>query len=82
MLPSSLIVIVATALFTAGAALLLFWAWHRGWLRDFDAQAHVILDERDLRLQRPWEDGGARAQRQAQYGPPMAPDAGEWGGAT
>jgi hypothetical protein len=82
MLPSSIIVIVATALFTAGAALFLFWVWRRGMLSDFDAQARVIFDMRDLRLVRPWEDAPARAERQRHFGAPEAASAGEWGGGS
>jgi hypothetical protein len=81
MLPSSIIVIVATALFTAGAALLLFWVWRRGYLSNLDAQSRVIFDERDFRLERPWEDAPTRLDRRLQYGGPVQPEAGEWGGA-
>jgi hypothetical protein len=81
MLPSSVIVILATALLTAGAALLLFWAWSRGWLSDFDAQSRVIFDERDLRIVRPWEDPETQRERQLSHGVPATPMRGEWGGA-
>ena len=82
MLPSSVIVIVATALFTLGAALVLFWAWRLGFLRDFDAQSRVILNERDFRLERPWETEAARQDRERAYGELVPPVAGEWGGAA
>ncbi len=82
MLPSSVIVIVATALFTLGAALVLGWAWKSGFLRDLDAQARVIFDERDWRLERPWETDTERQARTAQFGALVEPDAGEWGGAS
>lgn len=48
MLPSSPIVIIVTALLTAGAAVALFWSWRRGWFRDFDAQSRVIFTEQEL----------------------------------
>ena len=82
MLPSSIIVIVATALFTLGAALLLLWVWRRGFLSDLDAQSRVIFNERDFRLVRPWEDGPTRLERRMNHGAPLEPEAGEWGGAT
>ncbi len=82
MLPSSVIVIVATALFTIGAALVLFWAWRAGFLRDFEAQSLVILDERDVRLERPWESETAKWDREQHYGELLPPVAGEWGGAA
>jgi nitrogen fixation-related uncharacterized protein len=81
MLPSSIIIIAATALLTAGAALLLFWAWSRGYFRDFDAQSRVIFDARDYRVARPWESDTDRAERRHRHGPPVEPRAGEWGGA-
>jgi nitrogen fixation-related uncharacterized protein len=82
MLPSSVIVIVATALLTLGAALLLFWAWHAGFFRDFDAQSRVILNERDFRLERPWESTQVRTEREREHGELVPPVPGEWGGAA
>ena len=58
------------------------WAWRRGQFRELDRQAHVIFDERDLRLERPWETADQRAEREARYGPLVEPSPGEWGGAA
>lgn len=82
MLPSSLIVIVATALFTLGAALVLIWGWRKGFLRDLDAQSRVIFDDRDWRLARPWESPDERAERERQFGGLVSAEKGEWGGAS
>ncbi len=82
MLPSSVIVIVATALLTLGAALLLFWSWRSGFLTNFDAQSRVIFDGLDVRLERPWESESLRRDREAEYGELIEPAAGEWGGAS
>ncbi len=82
MLPSSIIVILATALFTLGAALILFWAWRRGFFSDLDAQSRVIFEDRDWRLVRPWETDADRAARERSHGALQKPDAGEWGGAS
>ncbi|HEX5831198.1 MAG TPA: hypothetical protein VFY16_09465 [Gemmatimonadaceae bacterium] len=80
MIPSSLPVIVATAALTLLAAAVLAWALRRGFFRDLEAQARVIFDPRDLRLERPWETPVQRLQREVTYGEPLAPDDGEWGG--
>ncbi len=81
MLPSSVVVIVATALLTLGAALLLFWAWRAGYFSNFDAQSRVIFDGLDVRLERPWESEASRREREVEYGELIEPAAGEWGGA-
>jgi hypothetical protein len=82
MLPSSVAIVVATALFTLGAAALLFWAWRRGFLRDIDAQSRVIFDPRDMRVARPWETPVQRLRREAAFGDLVPATPGEWGGAT
>jgi nitrogen fixation-related uncharacterized protein len=80
MFPSSLAVILA-GLATVALALGAFaWAWRRGQFSALDRQARVIFDERDLRLDRPWESGAQRAARAARQGPLLAPAPGEWGG--
>ncbi|HEX7049046.1 MAG TPA: cbb3-type cytochrome oxidase assembly protein [Longimicrobiales bacterium] len=81
MLPSSLTVLV-TGLVLGCVALAAFaWAWRAGHLDDFDAQARVIFEPRDWRLERPWEGPAERAEREARYGPLIPPEPGEWGGA-
>ena len=50
MIPSSLPVIVATAALTLLAAVVLLWAWRRGFLHDLDAQSRIIFEPRDWRL--------------------------------
>jgi cbb3-type cytochrome oxidase maturation protein len=81
MLPSSLTVLL-TGLFLGAIALGAFvWAWRRGQFDHLEAQAHVIFDERDYRLERPWETEAEREERRRLYGEPVPPDPGEWGGA-
>lgn len=82
MIPSSLVVVLAT--FTIGAlALTAFvWAWRRGLFHDLDAQALVIFEPDDLRLSRRWETQAQRVERENIYGAPLAPRRGEWGGAA
>lgn len=81
MLPSSIPIILMTALFTAGAVGFLAWVWRKGFLRDFDAQARSIFDERDFRIERPWEGPVDRLEREMRFGTPLAPIPGEWGDA-
>lgn len=82
MFPSSLVVVV-TGLFMGGIALAAFaWAWWRGQFDGLDQRAAVILDERDLRMDRPWESDLQKMERRVQYGPPIEAPAGEWGGAA
>lgn len=82
MLPSSVAIVVATALFTLGAALVLAWAWRRGFLRNWDAQSRVIFEPRDFVVERPWETPVQRVQREAAFGDLVPAAPGEWGGAT
>jgi hypothetical protein len=82
MLPSSLPVIVLTGLFTLVPALLLFWAYRRGYFRDLDAQSRVIFEPRDLRVARPWESPVEQLTREVAYGPAEPPVPGEWGDAA
>lgn len=78
MLASSLAVIAA-GLIALGAALAAFlWAWWRGQFGALDRQSLVIFDERDLRVDRPWESTTQRLARRA-HGRPCAPAPGEWG---
>jgi nitrogen fixation-related uncharacterized protein len=80
-LPTSLVVAIATVAMTLIPALLLFWAWRRGLFRDLDAQSRVIFDDRDWRVERPWESPAERRAREAAFGPAEPPRPGEWGGA-
>ena len=82
MIPSSLIVIVATAALSLLGALVLVWAWWRGFFHDLDAQARVIFEPEDWRLERPWETPVQRLEREANHGPSLPPPPGEWGGAA
>ena len=82
MLPSSLPVIVLSAVFCLIPALVMFWAYRRGLFRDLDAQSRVIFEPRDLRVARPWESPVERLTREVTYGPPEPPGPGEWGGAA
>jgi hypothetical protein len=79
MLPSSVAIIVATALFTLGAALVLLWAWRRGFLRNWDAQSRVIFEPRDFLVERPWETPVQRLRREAAFGDLVPAAPGEWG---
>ena len=81
MLPSSLAVIVAGLVLGMLALVAFAWAWRRGQFARLDAQALVIFDQRDLRLERPWERPDQRAERRELYGPPLPPAKGEWGSA-
>jgi hypothetical protein len=81
MLPSSIPIILMTALFTAGAVALLALVWRKGFMRDFDAQARSIFDERDFRIARPWEGPVDQLEREMRFGTPLAPTPGEWGDA-
>lgn len=81
MFPSSLAVIGVALLLGILALAAFAWAWRRGQFDALDRQARVIFDEVDLRLERPWETPGQRAEREAHYGSPIEPAPGEWGGA-
>lgn len=80
MLSGSLVVVVGTVALVAMALVGFALAWRAGGFRDIDAQARVILDPRDLRVERPWESAAQRAERRAAHGEPMPPEPGEWGG--
>lgn len=81
MLPTSLVVAIATVAMTLIPAVLLFWAWRRGLFRDLDTQSRVIFDARDWRVERPWESPKDRLAREIRHGPPAPAEPGEWGGA-
>ena len=82
MLPAS------AAVLYIGAALMFLavcgfgWAWWHGQLSGGTAQAAIILDEDDLRYERPWETPAQQAARQADHGPLVPPPPGEWGGSA
>ncbi len=82
MLPTSLIVVLATVGLTLGPALVLAWAWRRGFFRDLEAQSRIIFDPRDWRVERPWESPTEQLRREVTYGDPLPPAPGEWGGAA
>lgn len=82
MLPTSLAVAIATVAMTLVPALVLFWAWRRGYFRDLEAQSRVIFEPRDWRLERPWESPAEALTREVAFGPPEPPGPGEWGGAA
>jgi cbb3-type cytochrome oxidase maturation protein len=79
--PSSLAVIAAGLILGLVALAAFAWAWRTGAFRQLDRQAHVILDERDLRLERPWESPRQQAERVAACGELLPPRPSEWGGA-
>lgn len=81
MLPTSLVVAIATVAMTLFPALLLLWAWRRGLFRDLEAQSRIIFNERDWRVERPWESRTERMAREAAFGPAEPARPGEWGGA-
>jgi len=82
MLPTSLVVVIATVSMSLAPALLLFWSWRRGLFHDLELQSRMIFDERDWRLERPWESFAEQRTREVLYGRRENPKAGEWGGAT
>lgn len=79
MLPTSLAVVLATVAFTLVPALVLFWGWRRGFFSNLDAQSRVIFDERDWRVDRPWESAADRLTREVAYGELVPARPGEWG---
>jgi hypothetical protein len=81
-LPTSLVIVLATVALTLVPALALLWAWRRGLLRDLDAQSRIIFEPRDWRLSRPWESPPEQLTREVAYGDPVPPAPGEWGGAA
>ncbi len=82
MFPSSLAVLGVGLLLGFLALAAFAWAWRRGQFHELRRQAHVIFDDRDLRLERPWETPDQRAEREERYGPLIEPSPGEWGGAA
>ena len=82
MIPSSLVVVVATAALSLLGAFVLVWAWWRGFFRDLDAQARIIFEPEDWRHQRPWETPVQQLEREANHGPLLPPPPGQWGGAA
>ena len=82
MIPSSLIVIVATAALTLLGASALFWAWRKGHFDNLDAQSKIIFEPVDWRLERPWETPIQRLERETVHGDPVNAAPGEWGGAA
>lgn len=81
MLPSSLVVVLTGLAFSALALSVFAWGWWRGHFRNLDEQARVLFEPRDYLVERPWESPRQRAERIGQYGEPLPPDLGEWGGA-
>jgi nitrogen fixation-related uncharacterized protein len=81
-LPSSLAVVVIGLVLCGGALVGFSWAWSRGHFGELEAQGRVILTDRDLRLERPWEPPEQQAEREARYGSLLPPYPGEWGGAS
>jgi nitrogen fixation-related uncharacterized protein len=81
-IPSSLVVVLATLAIGVLALTAFVWAWWRGLFRDFDAQSRVIFESDDLRLSRQWETPAQCVEREHAYGAPLAPRRGEWGGAA
>jgi cbb3-type cytochrome oxidase maturation protein len=82
MFPSSLTVILTGLLLGAVALSVFVWGWRTGQFRNLDRQMASLLDERDLRVERPWESLPQRAERRHHYGEPLDPEPGEWGGST
>ena len=82
MIPSSLVVVLATLAIGVLALTTFVWAWWRGLFRDLEAQSRVIFEPDDLRLCRRWETPAQRVEREHAYGAPLAPQQGEWGGAA
>jgi cbb3-type cytochrome oxidase maturation protein len=80
--PSSLVVIMVGLALGAVALGAFAWGWYAGAFRHLDAQAHVILDSRDLQLDRPWETPAQRAERAIAHGELEPPGRSEWGGAA
>ena len=81
MFPSSLAVVLGGLLMGAVALVAFVWAFRRGQFDELDARATVILDQDDVRTERPWETPLQTAARNAEHGPLREPAAGAWGGA-
>jgi len=79
MFPSSLVVVLTGLGFGLLALAAFAWGWRRGQYRDLSAQARVIFDARDMRLDRPWETAQQRAERAREFGALEPAPPGEWG---
>jgi cbb3-type cytochrome oxidase maturation protein len=79
MFPSSLVVALTGVALGLLALAVFAWGWRHGQYRDLRAQAHVILDARELRFERPWETPEQRAERARAYGALTVAPPGEWG---
>ena len=82
MIPSSLVVVLATFAIGVLALTAFVWAWWRGLFHDLVAQSRVIFEPEDLRFSRRWETPAQRLERESAYGAPLPPRPGEWGGAA
>jgi nitrogen fixation-related uncharacterized protein len=80
MLYASVFILAFTIVLGVVGAGLLVWAARTGQLRRINEQAWLALDERDRRLERPWESEQAKAERARAHGALVAPRPGEWGG--
>jgi cbb3-type cytochrome oxidase maturation protein len=82
MLPSSLIVTLATTLLGLLTVAVFMWAWRAGQFDRIDTQALLPMDDDDFDVARPWETPAQRDARIAEFGPPRAAvTPGVWGGA-
>ena len=79
MFPSSLAVVLTGLALGLLALLAFILGWRRGHYGDLHAQARVIFDARDRRLDRPWETPQQRAARVRDFGALLPPEPGEWG---
>ena len=80
MIPTSLAVLVMVLPLGALGFGAVLWAWRRGAFDKLNEQSRVIFEPRDLRMERPWESPGQRAERGDAYGEPEPAEPGEWGG--
>src|SRR5690606_39069646 len=74
MLPSSLAVVLTGLALGVGALAVFAWSWRRGLFDDIPGQAELVFDERDHRLERPWETAEQKEERRRRYGELIAPD--------
>lgn len=82
MLPSSLIVTLATTLLGLLTVAVFVVAWRKGHFDRIGQQALIPLDDDDFNVARPWENASQRAERVEEFGPPRAVRTpGIWGGA-
>ena len=79
MFPSSLAVVLAGLALGLLALVAFVLGWRRGHYSDLHAQARVIFDARDRRIDRPWETPQQRAARARDFGTLLPPEPGEWG---